>query len=276
MLYSILGVTGFLMIALIRIKSVDYRIWYFVTFVVLGSWLWYFVSLLIVNDPAGHTLNAGGLLWVTPFISICIADLRRERRTFWTFIWLISITYIFTVTVFSPVVNGVHWGPRLIVLIIPFLLITGAKRAQRWWVRYGYLRPLLILLISISVINQFYSYYIIHSTKSRNKEVVNWVEEKSEFASVSNAWWLGGDLAVLADELEWYHVKNSRGLKKVLAGLGSNNQDKFYFYEFEPYLQWDQVDNENIKQINEEYFYPDRDKSVNSLKRVLIEFIPDP
>ncbi len=126
-------------------------------------WFDHDYTLLNVANRASYTMDSGGLLWIVPFVILAIMPIKSKKMgRFRRIIWLSPILYLVIVCVVTPTVSGIHWGPRFILQALPLMFIIATIRAQRWWKRYSIAKPVIIVLVLITVCNQFYSYDILH------------------------------------------------------------------------------------------------------------------
>lgn len=215
-------------------RNTQYSYWLLGCVIVI--WLLYLYTCFNAKDRAGHTIASGGLLWITPFAILALNYFRGERRKFWHLIWVTIAFFIITNSIFSPAINGVHWGPRTIIQAFPFILMLAATRAQRWWRKNELTRPLVVVLLAISILNQFYSYGILMEAKQNNKELTRWANITGSEPSFTDIWWLPGDLSTLTRKYPWFHIRSLDGIQAVVSGLRSEGYARLNFYEIPPYI----------------------------------------
>ncbi len=236
--YSVIGVLPLIAVVAWRRWRIERGYWYGLAFGLILVWLAYLAVSLSAQNQAGYMYNNGGMMWVTPFIVLGLFKLHGERRRFWYLIWAGSLLYIAVVAFTAPFVRGVHWGPRLVIMAVPPLMMIGATRAQRWWHRSPSSRSIIVLLAIMSIFNQFYSVHVLREAKEQNVRLTRWAVSAGAEAAVTNLWWLPGDLALLSAKHPWYVIrsKDPTEMQRLIQGLRSQGVLKFSFYELPPYL----------------------------------------
>ncbi len=228
---------------------------YYLTAGVLVVWAIYFFTMRGVSDYASYTLHTCGILWVVPFVVLALMPLKSRRmERFWRFFWLCPLLYFVIVSAFTPTLKGVHWGPRFVLQAIPFLLLIGSVRAQRWWSHYSVTKPLILLLITISVINQMYSYDILRKTRRDNAELNRWAANTSLEPALTGMWWFSGDVSLLSDRYPWYLTDTEGRINYVVNALRDRGVMRFNFYERSPYISDDFWRNIDTEPVGEDYF----------------------
>jgi len=207
-------------------------------------WVFYFYSMiknlnLSIYPVKTGMMNTGGLLWIVPFAVLSLLPIKSKRLPrYWRIFWLSPIIYIIIIAAFTPTVWGVHWGPRFIVTALPILLIVGSVRAQRWWHRYSITKIIVIVLVVISIINQFYSYGVLMKIRNNNVVLNRWVARTGSEPSIVHGrmmWYMPGDLSLLSDHLPWYIIWKDSRFGLVIDALRKRGTKSFDFYEKPPY-----------------------------------------
>ena len=213
---------------------------YYLAIGILGVWIGYFYSLITASDRASHTINSGGLLWIVPFAVLALVPIKSKRLgRFWWFIWLCPLIYFLMVSAFTPTVRGVHWGPRFILGALPLLLIVASVRVERWWRRYNVTKPVIIVLAVISLVNQFYSYDVLLKTRRDNAALNRWAAQAGSDPTLTNMWWLPGDVSLCSDQSPWFITDSERRVKFVVGGLREKGEGYFKYIERPPYIEED-------------------------------------
>lgn len=233
--FSVLGIIPILLVTFWRTWRIKPRYWWAVFAPLTAVWLIYIANSFGQNNPIGYTSNSGGLLWIAPFAVMGLMVAHGEKRQFWWMIWSSSILFIMLVALASPKVHGVHWGPRFIFQVFPFLLILATATAQKWWKKYPPVRPVVILLLVLSIINQFYSAGILYQARQENANLNKWAFVSGKEATVTDILWLNGDLGLVSDTRPSYYARRQDAIQKVVAGLRSQGYGKFHFFELPPY-----------------------------------------
>lgn len=200
-------------------------------------------------------MNSGGLLWVVPFVFLSLQRIKsRKLERFWRLIWIAPLIYLVIVSALAPTVRGVHWGPRFVLEALPFLLIVGTIRAQRWWKRYPITKPIIILLIATSIINQFYSYDTLREQRKENADLNRWAASTGSEPALTSIGWLAGDVALLSDRFPWYLTDKKSYIQFVVNELRKRDVVRFNFYERPPYYDSNFWWSVGAEHFGEDYF----------------------
>lgn len=211
--------------------------WYiWLLLLVGGVWLYYIVLALREINLAAYTQYMGGLLWVMPFATLGLLPLRGERRRFWRLMWYGTFLAILLAAALAPRSGGIHWGPRLITPFIPLGTILATTRAQRWWRRYPSTRPVIVLLIVISLLNQAVGYGAQMSQHRFNKELNRWAVMTGSRPIITRIWWLAGDCALASYRQPWFYTKGEENLRILLNNLRNQNVSLVSCAELPPYV----------------------------------------
>lgn len=234
---------------------------YYLAAGILAVWGIYFYNLVDAGDQASFAMNSGGLLWIVPFVILAILPSKSRRiGRFWKIIWLSPIIYLVLVSAGTPTVRGVHWGPRFVLQALPLMLIVGSVKAQRWWNRYSITKPVIVILILITVCNQFYSYNILVKTRRTNTELNRWAASTGSEPALTNMWWLPGDVSLLSDRFPWYLTDTNGRIEVVVKALREKGVERFNFYERPPYTDdqfWWKI---GAEPLGQDYFLSDDGK----------------
>jgi len=275
---SLLGIIPLFAIVLMRRWRMNKYMGYTFVAAIITVWLLYAFFAFKAPDRAGYTVSSGGIFWIVPFLVLGVLFFKGERRRFWRFIWTGSLLFIFTVAVFSPHVRGVHWGPRIIVQVFPFLLILGAVRAQRWWRSFKAARPVIVVLVAASILNQAHSFEVLLQTKKDNVRITQWAASHTDVPILTEMWWLGGDLGTFVDKHKIFFTPSSKSIHMVVDRLREKGYKKLNYFEIPVYREikygkdyWRQYGLE----FDEKYDYCPEVKGVNSgLRRIRLNIIP--
>ena len=234
-MFSVFGIIPLLLVTFWRTWRKKPRYWWFVFALLTAVWVVYIVNSFVQYSPIGYTSNNGGLLWIAPFAVMGLMVAHGEKRQFWWMMWSSSLIFVMLVALASPKVNGVHWGPRLIFQVFPFLLILATARAQKWWKKYRPVRPIVILLLILSILNQIYSVSLLYQARHDNANLNKWASVNGNEATVTDILWLNGDLGLVSDTRPSYYARRQDAIQTVVAGLRSQGYGKFHFFELPPY-----------------------------------------
>jgi hypothetical protein len=228
---------------------------YYLAAGILGVWGIYFFTLLNVKNPVNYTSQSSGLFWIVPFVFLAIVPLKSKRvGRFWRLIWISPIAYFIIISAVTPIIRGIHWGPRFILLALPLMLLTASTRAQRWWNRYSITRPVILILVLISITNQFYSYKILLKQRNENAALNRWAASIGSEPSLTSMWWLPGDVSLLSDRFPWFLTDTNGRIQLVVNALREKGEPRFSFYERPPYYDdifwWES----GAEPVSEDYF----------------------
>ncbi len=235
-IWSLVGVSPLLAAVLWKKWRRKYGIWILLATGIAIAWITYISFAFSADNRTVYTSYSGGLLWVMPLSALAIKFFRGERRRFWRLVWMTFMIYILFLLVFLPSVEGVHWGPRFVLPVVPLIIIFAFARVQRWWKSFPVTRPLLVMLISISILSQFYSYFILRETRVESAALNKWAVAKYDEPSLSSMRWLPALCAMQSDRTPWYLTERSDRIQKVVHALRKRGVRFFRFYENPPYI----------------------------------------
>jgi len=216
--------------------------------------LMFLAGMFMAKNPAAYTAESSGMLWITPVVALAIMPLRGERRRFWEFIWIGSLMTIMLLSVFSPTVKGIHWGARHLLMIYPLIMMVAMVRAQRWWERRRETQTLIVVLVSLSIINQLVSYTIEYKTQNANKMLSNWLAPVADGPIVTWCWWLPGDCALSSYKKPWFILQKGESFNSVLADLKTHGSKQVYLLENQPFANEDHFRQQGIEFVSAETF----------------------
>ncbi len=249
--------------------------WAFPFFGILAVWCIYLFTAMSAENRAGYTSSMGGLLWVVPFTVLALLYLRGERRRFWWLIWYGSYLFILAVAFFAPTVRGVHWGPRFIVPAIPLMLMVATTRAQRWWVRYRAARPVITLLVVISIVNQFYSFGVLYAQKRDNRAFNRWIAGFRDDPILTPYGWTAGDAALYSADIPWFVTNRVDRFQAVVDALRRRGVERINFLQRDNYIKANQWIDFGLEEIEQDCFVDDFGRKMRwVMKRLRI--IPSP
>ncbi len=233
--WSVLGVVPLLLVVFWRAWRVKPRFWWSIFSLLIIIWLIFIANSMSNQNPVAYTSDSGGLLWITPFAVMGLMVARGEQRQFWWMIWSSSLLFILLIALASPMVHAVQWGPRLILQTVPFLLMLATARAQKWWKKYRPVRPIVIVLIIFSVLNQLYSVGLLYNKRSESVKLNDWAVVNNKEVAITDMPWLNGELGFVSDTRPSYYAKREDAIRSVVMGLRSQGYGKFHFFELPPY-----------------------------------------
>ena len=266
------------LILLIPILLVPFRRWLFpkipwmhlLAVLTICTWLMYILNALTAKDGISYTLHSGGLLWVSPVMALSLIPISRSFKSVWGFLWLGSYLCIALVALITSTSSGVHWGPRFILSFLPMLAFIAAIRLQYWWNHYAHSRFLLIVLLSLSFVNQAYSYNLLLKAHHQNADLNRWAVVDHPEPALSTLWWLPGDCALLSDKDPWFISATKGRIRKLISGLRSEGIASAHIFELPPYLEQQFWWSVGVEQGESDYFL----EGGGELRRTRLKIIP--
>lgn len=254
---NILSVAGLIPLTLV-ILWVNWRYdsgwWPFISGGVVLAAAFFIYSIFSAPNPVAYTSESGGLLWIVPISILAIMPLRWERRKFWNLIWSGVMLTILMLAAFSPAIKGIHWGPRHLVFVIPFILMFATVRIQRWWSRHHQTRMVVIVLVAISIINQFIGYSLNYRARHFNRQLNNWAQKYGDNPVLMRSWWMPGDCSLASYSKPWFIVHDGQALREVIDALRGKGITRLSFIDALPYIPNDVFALEGLKEVKAESF----------------------
>jgi hypothetical protein len=211
---------------------------------------YYLFNFGITADSVAYSSQTTGLFWVTPIAVLAIQPLRGERRHFWRVMWNCWVVTFFALALISPPLKGVHWGPRVGLIVMPFLLLIASTRMQRWWDKYDHARPMFAILAGLGIVIQLVSAFIQFNGHQYNAKLNRWaVGEPNEIVLTAD-WWLGGDCALASYDKPWFLVRHLPDMHNVLDILQLKGVEKVSYLESSPYVlekEWKRIGVQPLK-----------------------------
>jgi len=214
-----------------------------------------YLGLAIVSpNRIDYSSWSGGLLWVTPFAAMGLMPLNGERRKFWKLIWLVSVVFVLFASALIPTLKGIHWGPRMILVVVPLIVLVATARAQRWWEHYPKCRAVIVTLVVISIINQGYSFSLLATQRNSNAALNTWVASQPPQVVVTPLWWLAGDCAVESYKRPWLSLFGDATVSTVVDSLAAHSVASFGFLEMPPFVPTEIWNRMGLRQSNVQSF----------------------
>jgi len=216
---------------------------YMLTALILVAGLHFWFGFKAPNRIA-YAGVSGGLLWVSPLAALALFPLQGERRRVWALIWSTIAVFILTVSAFFPGVKGIHWGPRMIVVVIPLIMLLAVTRAQRWWEHYASAKPVIIALFIIAILNQGYSVALLTGQRVANDRLNDEAAAIGDEPVLTPLWYLPGDCGVASFGKPWFLVSRGTEVPEVLDKLKNAGFKRFSYIEGEdavPESEWNGI-----------------------------------
>ncbi len=248
----------------------EHDLWHYFAAFIAVSEIAYLVMAIRAPDLAGYTSESGGILWVMPISALALKPLKGERRRIWTLLWAGWGLFFVGIALFGPHLDGAHWGPRFGLTALPLLLLLVVTRAQRWWQRYPSTKPIIILLVAFSIVNQAYGYRVQYSQRHYNQALNQWVSQTGSEPVVTKLWWVGGDAALASYGHPWFLVKHSGGVSDVIEALRKSGLGRFNYIEYPPYVPDEKWWQAGVTPVGKDYFL----KKDGTLRRTWLNITP--
>ncbi len=191
----------------------------------------YLFSIFKSKNMIAYTAESGGMIWISPIIALAFMPLSGERRKFWQLMWKGSLLTIVLLAAISPAVKGVHWGPRHLLMIYPIVLLLASVRLQRWWQRRAEMRAIIIILASLSVMNQFVSFFLEFRHTIINKFLNEWTAKCEDDFVITRNWWLPGDCAIASYNQPWFVLRKGESMSGLIKELRAKDARKIHYFE---------------------------------------------
>ena len=271
--WSMVGLLPLFTIALWRTWRHEKNIWIVLFFGAFVACIAYFVVAVNVENPIAYTEVSGGLFWLVPFTALSVLFFRGERRRFWRLMWAGSFLYIIIIASLTPTMRGIHWGPRFIMQVLPFMLIIAVTRSQRWWRHYKVARPIIVMLLVVSVFNQLYSLDLLLGQKRNNAAFNRWIASTGSEPILNPYYWLAGDGALHSDKKPWYFTDRYDRVGFVIDKLRRKGAKRANFLEKPPYIKDEDWWKLGVEPLGEDYFITGSTRETQ-LRRKWLKIIP--
>jgi hypothetical protein len=197
----------------------------------LGSYLTFLVLELNLSYPIAATAVTGGLIWCCPWVVFAIPRLRQKGESRRLLI-AILITIILIVLI-TPISRGIHFGPRILLVIIPLFAIIVSK-VKFSAERHGAFQIAAWILIGLSVIHQGRGIELLARQKSLNANLTARISQLEEEIILTDLWWVPADMARTWDHHSYFLISRKEVLEDLLFHLKVNDVKKFAYYSESP------------------------------------------
>jgi len=198
---------------------------------ILGSYLMFLILEWHLDHPIAATAFTGGLLWTCPWAIFAIPQMRQqaEIRKLSVAI-LMSIVLVIAIT---PISKGIHFGPRILLGVIPLLAIAVSQTASPVG-RRGYFQIAAWLLVGLTVVHQARGVSLLERQESLNAVLASRVSALEERIILTDLWWFPADVARAWDEHSFFLVSRPEVLEDVLFHMKTNGVTHFAFCSESP------------------------------------------
>lgn len=168
--------------------------------------------------PPLSLMAANSLLAACPWVLLSLLPPYRGRNALW-----IAVAAVAAVIVMTPVWEGVHWGPRLLLFTLPLFAIDLHQTHRN----RGKLFALMIVLTAISMVN---SAALVWARTRETAEHVRLVEPYLKSPVICPTMSLCTDLAPLWPGREFFTARNPRELQRLFIELRSMGVDTVWLH----------------------------------------------
>jgi hypothetical protein len=199
--------------------------------VVMGAYLAFLVLEWRLAHPVASTLFTGGLLWCCPWVIFAIPIMRPSpavRR-----LLIASLLSIVIIILITPISHGIHFGPRILLTVIPLLAVAVAQ-VRFPAERQHYFQITAIVLLCLTIVHQGYGITVLARQKSWNAELASRTEKLKDKIIVTDLWWVPADMARTWDKHSYFFVPQGDVLEDLLFHMKINNVDQFAYYSESP------------------------------------------
>jgi hypothetical protein len=254
-IYSLLGLIPLITI-LFWHKWRKYRVlWHLLMIAFFMVWCFYWMKVLNADNSPAYMGISGGLFWIVPLSALAVMKLKKEKHHFIKFIWLAVPLFIMLYAISSPKGSGIHWGPRLIITTIPFIMLLATVRLHHWWKGIRWARLYVALLLLLSIWGQIYSVQTLHKVRSENEALNRWIVSTGSEPIITTMWWLAGDCGLHSDRIPWYTVRPGYPLQPLLAEFRSDGLSRFNYVERPPYISANRWESMGAEYLSADYFF---------------------
>ena len=157
--------------------------------------------------PPLALLTANSLIAACPWVFALLFPPFRGRTAL-----LLAAIAVVLVVIVSPVWEGVHWGPRLLLFALPLLLVD-LRQTERYKTR------LFIVLIALTLVPTVSSAVTVYARARETSERARLIEPHLGTPVVCTTMSLCADLAPLWPHREFFTAADPRELRRLLIEL---------------------------------------------------------
>lgn len=191
--------------------------------VVLVFWLLAFRA----EDPIFNLFYNNSLLFTTPIL--IFAFLHRPRAENVRFLWDVSFLFILLVCLTTPISRGVHWGPRLLLLIYPPLVLLSFNILRDEVEGEGcpqFMKRIFLFLALITIGIQTGGLWLLKVRKEGMKEITVRLGGERTGPIVTDGWFLAQDMALIFNQKSFFYVKNEAGLADLILDMRNAGEEE--------------------------------------------------
>ncbi len=208
------------------------RLWYLAALLIASAGAYFFLpgvikfafpltSIVLVvvsffdSTPFFNLIHRNSLLYCAPLFFVVIAFKPESERGV-SFKRLIIFTALLTPLI-APVFGGIHFGPRLLLAIVPLLGIASTAYIRQESESGSVFRAdAVYALILAQVLVTIWGVSLLQGRRKANFDRTQALLEKSKNSIVTRQWWLQQEMPELYQKRDFYLVDTSVELKKML------------------------------------------------------------
>jgi len=193
---------------------------------ILGAYLTFLILEWHLDHPIAATAFTGGLLWTCPWVILAIPQMKQPpeiRRL--SIAILLSIVLIIAMT---PISRGIHFGPRLLLGVMPLLAIVLSQTAFSA-APQKYSQIAVWVLVGLTVIHQGRGISLLEKQKSWNAELASKLSAVEERIVLTDLWWVPGDMGLTWDTHSFFLVSRPEVFEDILFHMKTNGVNHFVF-----------------------------------------------
>jgi tetratricopeptide (TPR) repeat protein len=165
-------------------------------------------------------LSRGSLLYACPWVLLFLFHKTERGRPF---LWA-ALSLALLIILIAPVSRGVHWGPRLLLSVLPFLILVYADEKERITQH----RWLWGSLVALTLIQALSSAALVYGRKVETAARVEFLRSRIQTPLVVPTQSQIADLAPLFDKVEMFTAPTPASLRRFIADAQRAGVRKFW------------------------------------------------
>ena len=167
------------------------------------------------SAPFFHIGQRNSLLYTAPFyfVSLFLASKGKIEKDFKVFAFAVILLTI----LLTPVFRGIHFGPRLLLSILPILALLSAGHLNQVRKDSAILKmDALYALIAVQLLASAASIILLQQRRQANLERYDAIMAQSRPAIISPQWWLQQEIPNLYWKRDFFLIETPLQLKEML------------------------------------------------------------
>jgi hypothetical protein len=221
---------------------------------VVAAYLAFLILEITSKHPIASTAFTGGLLWCCPWV---VFAWRKGMNQGDGRLWKVAASSIILIAFITPISRGVHFGPRLLLGVIPILALLVSRNAYSRGVHLNaptanaparlhhsfrlampasWMRASLWfwILVGLSVIHQGWGIEVLQRQTSWNADLNARMSKVKESIVITDLWWLPCDLARSWDKHRFFLVSSTHVLRDLMYRMKASGVHEFAFLSEAP------------------------------------------